>query len=66
MKQARFTEGVLRVHNQFVSGRRFLILNIVDDVTRGCLAAIPDMSISGRRAAREPTCRTANATLANF
>ena len=28
---------------------------IVDDVTRECLAAIPDTSISGRRAARERT-----------
>jgi transposase InsO family protein len=31
------------------------ILNIVDDVTRECLAAIPDTSISGKRAARELT-----------
>jgi putative transposase len=37
------------------SGRRFRILNIVDDVTRECLAAIPDTSISGRRVARELT-----------
>jgi hypothetical protein len=29
------------------------VLNVVDDVTRECLAAIPDTSISGRRAARE-------------
>ncbi|EHK80074.1 integrase catalytic region [Sinorhizobium meliloti CCNWSX0020] len=29
------------------------MLNIVDDVTRECLAAIPDASISGRRVARE-------------
>ncbi|WP_394114191.1 IS3 family transposase [Xanthobacter wiegelii] len=43
------------VHDQFVSGRRFRILNIVDDVTRECLAAIPDTSISGRRVARELT-----------
>jgi len=35
------------------SGRRFRILNIVDDVTRECLAAIPDTSISGKRVARE-------------
>lgn len=33
------------VHDQFASGRRFRILNIVDDVTRECLAAIPDTSI---------------------
>ncbi len=36
-------------------GRRFRILNIVDDVTRECLVAIPDTSISGQRAARELT-----------
>ena len=41
------------VHDQFASGRRFRILNIVDDVTRECLAAIPDTSISGKRVARE-------------
>jgi putative transposase len=41
------------VHDQFASGRRFRILNVVDDVTRECLAAIPDTSISGRRVARE-------------
>lgn len=28
---------------------------MVDDVTRECLAAIPDTSISGRRVARELT-----------
>jgi transposase InsO family protein len=43
------------VHDQFVCGRRFRILNIVDDVTRECLAAIPDTSISGRPVARELT-----------
>jgi putative transposase len=31
------------------------VLNVVDDVTRECLAAIPDTSISGRRVARELT-----------
>ena len=41
------------VHDQFGSGRRFRILNIIDDVTKECLAAIPDTSISGRRVARE-------------
>ena len=41
------------VHDQFACGRRFRILNIVDDVTRECLAAIPDTSLSGRRVARE-------------
>jgi putative transposase len=43
------------VHDQFAPGRRFRILNIVDDVTRECLAAISDTSISGRRVARELT-----------
>ena len=43
------------VHDQFAHGRRFRILNIVDDVTRECLAAIPDTSISGKRVARELT-----------
>ena len=43
------------VHDQFASGRRFRILNIVDDVTKPCPGAVPDTSISGRRVAREPT-----------
>jgi transposase InsO family protein len=43
------------VHDQFTNGRRFRILNVVDDVTRECLAAIPDTSISGKRVARELT-----------
>ncbi|NNH28808.1 IS3 family transposase [Rhizobium sp. SEMIA 4085] len=60
------------VHDQFACGRRFRVLNIVDDVTRECLAAIPDTSISGRRVARELTTQierrgtelTSNAILA--
>ena len=40
------------VHDQFASGRRFRILNVVDDFTRECLAAVPDTSISGKRVAR--------------
>ena len=43
------------VHDQLADGRRFRVLNIVDDVTRECLAAIPDTSISGVRVARELT-----------
>ena len=43
------------IHDQLACGRRFRILNIVDDVTRECLAAIPDTSISGTRVARELT-----------
>jgi putative transposase len=41
------------VHDQLSNGRRFRILNVIDDVTKECLAAIADTSISGRRAARE-------------
>ena len=41
------------VHDQFACGRRFRILNIIDDVTKECLAAVADTSISGHRAARE-------------
>lgn len=43
------------VHDQLANGRRFCVLNIVDDVTKQCLGAIPDTSISGRRVARELT-----------
>tara|TARA_R110002124_G_scaffold59588_1_gene164455 strand:- start:463 stop:1569 length:1107 start_codon:yes stop_codon:yes gene_type:complete len=43
------------VHDQLASGRRFRVLNVVDDVTRECLAAVPDTSISGRRVVRELT-----------
>ena len=41
------------VHDQMITGRRFRVLNVVDDVTRECLAAIPDTSISGKRVVRE-------------
>lgn len=41
------------VHDQLAHGRRFRVLNFVDDVTRECLAAIPDTSISGWRVVRE-------------
>jgi putative transposase len=40
------------VHDQFAT-RPALPLNIVDDVTRECLAAIPDTSISAKQVARE-------------
>lgn len=43
------------VHDQFAQGRRFRIFNVVDDVTKECLAAVIDTSISGRRVARELT-----------
>ena len=41
------------MHDQLACGRRFRILNVVDDVTRECLAAIPDTSICGKRVVRE-------------
>jgi putative transposase len=41
------------VYDQFANGRRFRVLNIVDDITKECLGAISDTSISGRRVARE-------------
>lgn len=43
------------VHDQFAQGRRFRILNVIDDVTKECLAAVVDTSIAGRRVARELT-----------
>jgi putative transposase len=43
------------VHDQFSHGRRFRIFNVIDDVTKECLAAVVDTSISGRRVARELT-----------
>lgn len=43
------------VHDQLDNGRRFRVLNIVDDVTRECLASVPDTSISGVRVVRELT-----------
>lgn len=48
------------VHDQLVSGRRLRIFNVVDDVTKECLAAIADTSISGRRVARELEATVAN------
>ena len=39
------------VHDQC----RFRVLNVVDDVTRECLAAVPDTSICGKRVVRELT-----------
>ena len=43
------------VHDQMITGRRFRVLNVVDDVTRECLAAVQDTSIWGRRVVRELT-----------
>jgi transposase InsO family protein len=41
------------VHDQLANGRRFWVLTIIDDVTRECLAAVPDTSLSGKRVVRE-------------
>ncbi len=41
--------------DQLVIGRRFRVLNIVDDVTRECLRAVVNTSISGQRVVRELT-----------
>jgi putative transposase len=41
------------VSDQFVTGRRFRILGIYDDCIRECLAAVADVSLSGRRLTRE-------------
>ena len=41
------------VHDQFAQGRRFRVFNVIDDVTKECLAAVVDTSISGRRVVRE-------------
>ncbi|PZP19378.1 MAG: IS3 family transposase [Kocuria rhizophila] len=43
------------VQDQFADGRRFRILNVIDDVTKESLAAVVDTSISGHRVARELT-----------
>jgi transposase InsO family protein len=43
------------VHDQMASGGRFHVLNVVDDVTRECLALVADTSISGHRVVRELT-----------
>lgn len=53
-RRCRTSAGALDfVHDQMASRRRFRVLNMVDDVTRECLAAVPDKTISGRRVVRE-------------
>jgi putative transposase len=37
------------VHDQLANGRRFRVPTIIDDVTKECLAAVPDTSLSGKR-----------------
>jgi putative transposase len=41
------------VHDQLAWGCRFRVLTIIDDVTKECLAAVPDTSLSGKRVVRE-------------
>jgi transposase InsO family protein len=41
------------VQDQLANGRRFRVLTIIDDVTKECLAAVPDTSLSGKRVVRE-------------
>lgn len=43
------------VQDHYAGGRRFLILNVIDDVTKESGAAVVDTSVSGRRVARELT-----------
>ena len=40
------------VHDQLSSGRRFRVLNVVDDFTRECVGQLVETSISGERVAR--------------
>lgn len=40
------------VHDQLAGGRRFRVLNVVDDYTRECVGQLVDTSISGGRVAR--------------
>jgi putative transposase len=39
------------VSDQFTSGRRFRVLNVIDDHTRECLGQLADVSLSGHRVA---------------
>jgi len=41
------------VSDSLSDGRRFRILNVIDDFSRECLAAVVDTSLSGERVARE-------------
>lgn len=53
MANARWSLDFVR--DQFADGRRFRILNVIDDVIRESLTAVVDTSISGRRVAWELT-----------
>ena len=41
------------VHDQMITGRRFRVFNVVDDVTCECLEAVPNTSISCKRVVRQ-------------
>ena len=41
------------VSDSLSCGRRFRILNVIDDFSRECLAAVVDTSLSGDRVGRE-------------
>ena len=41
------------VSDSLSCGRRFRILNVIDDFSRECLATVVDTSLSGARVARE-------------
>jgi putative transposase len=41
------------VSDQLGNGRRFRLLNVIDDFNSECLAAVPDFSLSGLRVTRE-------------
>src|SRR6185295_10555183 len=41
------------VSDALACGRRFRLLNVIDDYSRECLACIVDRSLSGRRVVRE-------------
>ena len=43
------------VSDALACGRRFRLLNVIDDYSRECLACIVDTSLSGRRVVRELT-----------
>lgn len=47
------------VHDHFAQGRRFRIFKVIDDVTKECLAAVADTSLSGCRVAWKLTALVA-------
>ena len=48
------------VSDQLGNGRRFRLLNVLDDFNSECLAAVPDFSLSGLRVIRELEAIIAN------